>query len=82
MEMQVIPKVKNFIWRACSNYLTTNWNLWRKKIKSSAICAICEKEDETVEHALLLCEWIVVVWHGLDIRYKVDIECDFPRQMV
>ena len=39
---------------------------------SNAICSICEKEVETVKHALLLCDWAMVVWYGLDIGYKVD----------
>ncbi|XWS16692.1 hypothetical protein CRYUN_Cryun34aG0112800 [Craigia yunnanensis] len=31
-----------------------------------------KNEEETIVHALLLCDWTVVIWHGLDIGYKVD----------
>ena len=48
-----VPKVKNFIWKTFKNILTTNENLWKKRIRKSAICLICEKQVEIVEHMLL-----------------------------
>lgn len=31
------------------------------------MCPICHKENETVEHVLLLCGWTELVWFGLGI---------------
>ena len=33
---------------------------------------ICEIREETVEHALLQCDWALAVWYGMNIGYKVD----------
>ena len=35
------PKVRNFVWRACSDILPTRPNLLRRKIKVDLICNIC-----------------------------------------
>ena len=70
--LPVPRKVRHFMWKACGNWLATNHNLRRKRIRQSAICPICEKEEETIEHVLLQCEWTLSVWYGLDIGYKVD----------
>ena len=71
-KLPVTPRISYFIWRACGNYLATNYNLWKKKVRTSAICPICEIGEETVEHALLQCDWTLAVWYGMDIGYKVD----------
>lgn len=34
----------------------------------SKICPICHKEDETIEHALLLCDWTRPVWYGSQLQ--------------
>ncbi|XWS29091.1 hypothetical protein CRYUN_Cryun25bG0126700 [Craigia yunnanensis] len=68
----VPSKVRNFMWRASGNWLATNYNLWRRKIRDSVMCPICENEAEIVEHILLLYEWTQLVWYGLEIGYKVD----------
>ena len=64
-KLPVTPRVRNFMWRACGNYLATNYNLWKKKIRKSVICPICEIGEETVEHALLQCDWALAVWYGM-----------------
>lgn len=58
LKIHVPPKICNFLWRVCSNYLATNGNLWRRKIKASYLCPVCEMEKETVKHALLTFEWV------------------------
>ena len=71
-KLDVPTKVKNIIWRACGNYVATNYNLWKRKVKQSPLCLICMKEEETVEHIMLQCEWVKSIWFGIDIEYKVD----------
>ena len=63
-KLLVPNKVRNFMWKASGNWLATNYNLWRRRIRDSAMCPICESEAETVEHMLLLCEWTQLVWYG------------------
>ena len=41
-KMNVPPKVRNFVWRACNDILPTRANLYRKKVYTDPLCAICE----------------------------------------
>jgi ribonuclease HI len=53
---------KNFFWRACQNILPTKDNLLRKKVVKEPYCPICEKEPETVLHALWACPAAADIW--------------------
>uniref|UniRef100_A0A2N9I6M1 CCHC-type domain-containing protein n=1 Tax=Fagus sylvatica TaxID=28930 RepID=A0A2N9I6M1_FAGSY len=74
--LQVQPKVRNFIWRACRNILPSKTKLFEKKISSSFSCPWCEEEPETCDHVLWQCEFEQKVWsacpvslpRGMDIR--------------
>lgn len=45
------------------------------------MCPICEREEETIEHTLLLCEWVRSVWFGIifGCRYDVKNVSSFDR---
>ena len=60
--MNVPPKVRNFVWRACNDILPTCANLYRKKIQMDPLCAICGQTDETFGHALWECPMARNVW--------------------
>ena len=51
-KMNVPPKVRNFVWRACNDILPTCANLYRKKVYTDPLCAICKQSNETVRHVL------------------------------
>jgi hypothetical protein len=53
---------KNFFWRACHNLLPTKDNLLRKKVVKDPFCPICEKDPETILHALWECPAAMDVW--------------------
>ena len=54
-KMNVPPKVRNFVWRACTDILPTRANLYRRKVPIDPHCSICGQTDETVGHALWEC---------------------------
>lgn len=54
--------VKVFLWKACSNILSTKSNLHKKGIVEDTLCPICRREGETVEHILWTCESAKDVW--------------------
>ena len=60
--LQVPNKINNFLWRLCTNSLVTNMNLYKRKVRQDPVCAICKKEEETVEHLCFTCEWTALVW--------------------
>ncbi|KAL6208602.1 hypothetical protein ACLB2K_019551 [Fragaria x ananassa] len=55
--------------RALSNALSTNWNIFRRKIIPDPMCALCGEHPETTEHCLLLCPWTSAVWFGSSLGY-------------
>ena len=62
MKLNIPPKVRNFVWHACSNILPTSTNLCRKRIPLNPACAICQQHDEIVAHALWGCPLARNVW--------------------
>ena len=60
--MEVLSKVKNFVWRACKEALPTKWNLFRRKITTSALCENCGVYDEDCAHAIFYCSNLQVAW--------------------
>ena len=61
-KLNIPPKVRNFVWHACSNILPTSTNLCRKRIPLNPACAICQQHDETVAHAFWGCPLARNVW--------------------
>lgn len=72
--LNVPLKIKNFLWRICNIYVATNRNLCKRRVKVLALCHICESRDESIEHTLLLCEWVRAVWSGIGISWKIAKE--------
>ena len=56
------PKVRNFIWRACSNVLPTRENLHRRRVKVDSRCDICCQQPESNSHLLWECPPARNVW--------------------
>ena len=52
----MLNKVKTFAWQACSESLPTMVNLARQRVVLSNSCTSCNREPETVIHALWGCE--------------------------
>ena len=50
--LNVPPKVRTFMWRACCNVLPTKSNLARRKVQIDPKCSFCGQEDETTQHIL------------------------------
>lgn len=65
---KVPHKIRVFMWKACHNGLPVKENLWKRRLAKSAECLICNAEDETVEHAILLCPWTRPMWFGMQLQ--------------
>uniref|UniRef100_A0A7N2LID0 Reverse transcriptase zinc-binding domain-containing protein n=1 Tax=Quercus lobata TaxID=97700 RepID=A0A7N2LID0_QUELO len=61
-KLHLPPKVRNFIWRACSDILPTSTNLCRRRIPVASTCTICQQQEETVAHVLWECPLARNVW--------------------
>lgn len=61
-------KIKHFLWSVCHDAIAVRSNLSRRHIIRDATCPICKREDESVIHALLGCEWTRPVWFGSSLQ--------------
>lgn len=51
-DLNVLGKVKNFIWKANTNSFLIRQNLAMKKVLDEGSCLICKQEEEMVIHTL------------------------------
>ena len=54
-QLNVPPKVKIFAWRVCLDGLPTMLNLRRRGLNTAGFCQVCDKDLESISHALLHC---------------------------
>ena len=60
--LNVPPKIRTFIWRACSNCLPTRDNLHRRRVRVEPTYELCKQEPETTTHILWTCPFARNVW--------------------
>lgn len=58
------PKIKAFTCRVLHNATPVTTNLFKRRCALDAICLICNKREETLEHLFLECDWTNGVWYG------------------
>ena len=63
-KMNVLSKIKNFLWRACSEALPTRSNLAKRKVLDDPTCQLYGSEHENTMHALWSCKNILTVWEA------------------
>lgn len=63
-KLAIPPKVKNFIWQACSRSLPIAVNLCLKRVPCPTVCNLCAKSPETVDHLLIHCEFAKKCWRN------------------
>lgn len=60
--LQIPPKVRIFGWRACLNAFPTTLNLRRQGMNTSGFFPLCDKNLESLSHALLYCSHVKHTW--------------------
>ncbi|CAN6557042.1 unnamed protein product [Malus baccata var. baccata] len=71
-KLEVLPKLRHFLWLTLHNCLPTCEALFRRRSSISPTCPICLSHDETIEHLFLTCPWVEPVWFGGALNYKID----------
>lgn len=74
----ILPKVKNFFWRACNMVLPTDDILHIKRVPCSRTCVLCGIELESIFHVFIDCLVIRSCWNILNIGVEVDGFVSFP----
>lgn len=92
--VKVAPKIKNFMWCACSNILPLCSKLFERKIGSIYSCPICFEDAETISHIFMECEVARECWNKhnsftqllsqpmagfVDLVEEVMDKCDSPE---
>ncbi|XP_057802954.1 uncharacterized protein LOC131018247 [Salvia miltiorrhiza] len=68
--LDVIPKVKLFMWRCFVNAIPTTEALGKKGIEVDVLCRRCGIGVESLEHALRDCEWVRYLWAMSPLRLR------------
>ena len=61
-KMRVTPKIRSFLWRACTNTLPVKLTLKRRHLTEEDRCPLCQKNEESQSHAIMMCEKIQGLW--------------------
>ncbi|KAK2649260.1 hypothetical protein Ddye_016749 [Dipteronia dyeriana] len=61
-KLNIPPKVRIFILRACLNAIPSRENLWRKKVVPAPCCDRCVSHVESSSHALFSCKAARLIW--------------------
>ena len=59
------PKVRHFLWRACTSSLPVRDVLKRRHLVDEARCPCCAREDETQLHLFYRCPMSLKLWEEL-----------------
>ncbi|KAK0577567.1 hypothetical protein LWI29_035204 [Acer saccharum] len=59
--LELPPKIKIFIWRACNSWISTQVNLAKRKVLVSGVCPVCSSSFEATIHALWSCSKLKAV---------------------
>lgn len=63
-KLNLLPKVRMFLWRLCRNILPLAVELYRRHIIPNPFCAYCTSKVETSAHVLLKCRGLEEVWRS------------------
>ncbi|KAF4355679.1 hypothetical protein F8388_013096 [Cannabis sativa] len=66
-QLQLPPKVLNFLWRVSTNSLPTRFHLSIKHIPIAATCPFCLAAPETTLHVLVRCSFAQSCWSKVSI---------------
>lgn len=47
-------------------------NLFKKRSMQSHVCPLCNTQEESVGHLLILCPWVKLVWFGGALNLKIN----------
>jgi hypothetical protein len=65
LETWEAPKCKTFVWLAVKNKCWTADRLKKRGLDHPQSCALCDQEEETVQHILTNCVFARQFWHDI-----------------
>ncbi|CAN6559066.1 unnamed protein product [Malus baccata var. baccata] len=71
-KVEVPAKMRHFLWTTVHNAIATKASLYRCRSSTTPLCLICNCNEETIKHLLLLCPWVGSIWLGGALKYNVN----------
>lgn len=71
--LNVLNKIKHFLWRVWTDSLLTHFNLFHQKVASSAECGLCVAPSETLMHVLRDCSLVKQIWIATNLLIGVKV---------
>lgn len=62
------PKVKTFLWQACTNSLPTKDLLIQRKVNCGDRCSLCSDGEESIFHIFVSCKYAKACWNLVGVR--------------
>ncbi|KAK6148918.1 hypothetical protein DH2020_016443 [Rehmannia glutinosa] len=82
-DLRVLPKIKQFLWRVCTDSLPTKDNLRRRGLDIDPVCFICGEGIETSSHIFLKCREVQTIWYTSPLRMDLSITSfESPKNLI
>lgn len=65
--LQIPPKIKSFLWRACSECFPTKDLLRARRVQVNILCSVCNESPEFILHCLITCPFANTCLYKLGI---------------
>ena len=65
---KTLPRIKTFLWMCSHNSIGMKSCLLRRGVVNDEMCPVCQREPESILHALRDCSSVKAVWHYLGIQ--------------
>ncbi|KAK8507753.1 hypothetical protein V6N12_074319 [Hibiscus sabdariffa] len=68
--LKTLPKIQNFIWKACHNVVPSNENLIHRHHSRTSSCLRCGEPNESLEHILFFYPLSHAIWRASTFHYS------------
>ncbi|KAL2895757.1 hypothetical protein RDABS01_000755, partial [Bienertia sinuspersici] len=72
------PKLKHFLWRACSGILAVMERLYSRYVVATKSCPVCGELSETISHALFQCKLATEIWKNSGFVGLIENAQEYP----
>ena len=66
-KLNTLPKIRTFLWRCFHNSIGVMSCLVRRGVDVDELCPICQRDPESIIHAIRDCNWVKEVWVQLGV---------------
>ena len=71
--IDIMPKLKMFLWQLCHASLPTRGTLLKRELQINPLCPLCRDDIEDMEHLFLRCPIVHEVWQLAHAHNRVSL---------